>query len=198
MNSEIEIVNSQDPKCLELEGAGYIIVGQSWGAHLHLKNPLELTFYSEKILGLEKLGYRVQPLEPHFLDQVLELEVENNPDYPYTPATAHASPTFESTKSLWKVGGRVFGAFKEEVLVGVVAASKGVKEINIDFGSVRKEDRGLGVGSAILSLAISTYANLGELFFSTGGAASNAASLATVRTLGFSVDEHWRSYQKSN
>lgn len=70
--------------------------------------------------------------------------------------------------------------------------------MNIDFGSVRREYRGLGVVSAIASLAISTYATLGERLFSTGGAAVNEASQATVRSLGFVVDEQWRSYQGPN
>ena len=127
-----------------------------------------------------------------------ELEVINNLDYPHTPATAHAIATFESIRTLWKHGNWVFGAFKEEVLVGVVAASKGAKEVNIDFGSVRREHRGLGVGSAIASLAIKTYATLGDRLFSTGGAAVNEASHATARSLGFSVDEQWRSHQRPN
>jgi len=71
-------------------------------------------------------------------------------------------------------------------------------EADIDFGSVRREHRGLGVGSAIASLAINTYANLGERRFPTGGAAQNEASKATVLSLGFEVDELWRSYQKSS
>lgn len=198
MNSEIEIVNVLDPKCQELEAFGYVIVGESWGAHLRMVEPIDLSLYLEKISRLQTLGYRVESLPLGLADQVLELEVINNPDYPYTPATAHATPTLESTRSLWKPGNWVFGAFKEERLVGVVAASKGSREVNIDFGSVRREHRGLGVGSAIASLAISTYANLGERLFSTGGAAVNEASHATVRSLGFTVDEQWRSYQRPN
>ncbi|MFA5919443.1 MAG: GNAT family N-acetyltransferase [Candidatus Nanopelagicaceae bacterium] len=198
MNSEIEIVNALDPRCLELETAGYTVVGESWGAHLRLSDPIDLSLYAGKISGLQTPGYRVVSLALGLADQVLELEVTNNSDYPYTPATAHARPTFESTKSLWKTGNGVFGAFKEGLLIGVVAVSKGAKEVNIDFGSVRREHRGLGVGSAIVSLAISTYANLGERLFSTGGAAVNEASHATVRSLGFVVDEQWRSYQRPN
>ena len=198
MNSEIEIVNARDPKCQALEALGYVIVGQSWGAHLRLSDPIDLALYLAKISRLQSSGYRVESIPLDLADQVLELEVINNPDYPYTPATAQAVPTFESTRTLWKPGKWVFGAFKEELLIGVVAASKGAKEVNIDFGSVRREHRGLGVGSAIASLAISTYANLGESLFSTGGAAVNEASQATVRSLGFVVDEQWRSYQKFN
>ena len=182
--SEIEIVNALDPKCQELEALGYVVVGESWGAHLRLSDPIEIGLYLGKISRLQNSGYRVESLSLGLVDQVLELEVINNLDYPYTPATAHAIPTFESTRTLWKPGNWVFGAFKEEVLIGVVAASKGAKEVNIDFGSVRREHRGLGVGSAIASLAIKTYATLGERLFSTGGAAVNEASHATARPQG--------------
>jgi len=196
VNPEIEIVNVLDPKCQELEALGYAIVGESWAAHLRLGEPLDLERYSEKVTRLISLGYRVEALPSGFADQVLELEVLNNPDYPYTPATAHALPTIESTGALWKPGSWVFGALKEDSLIGVGATSKRADEVSIDFGSVRREHRGLGVGSAIASLAISTHANLGEGLFSTGGAAVNEASQSTVRSLGFVIDELWQSYKR--
>lgn|GEM_PF-5750658 len=93
--------------------------------------------------------------------QVLELELNTNADYPYTPATAHELPTEESILALWKSGTWIFG-----------------------------------VGSGIASRAIVSLHTRGVRNFSTGGAASNAASLATVASLGFSVDEIWRSYSK--
>ena len=141
-------------------------------------------------------GYRVEALSSGFADQVLELEVENNPDYPYTPATSHDMPTNESIAALWEPRSLVFGAFKGEFLIGVGATSKRAEEVSIDFGSVRREHRGLGVGSAIASLAIISHAKLGERLFSTGGAAVNEASQSTVRSLGFVIDEIWRSYRK--
>ena len=195
MDSKFKIVNSLDPKCIELEALGYTVVGKSWGAHLRLIDPFDLNSYSEKISNLTAIGYRVEPLPLAAAQAVLELELLNNPDYPYTPATCHALPTYKSVMNLWQPGNWVFGAFKESQLIGVVAASKGEKEVNIDFASVRKDHRGLGVGSAISSLAIITCANLGERLFSTGGAAVNEASQATVRSLGFVVDEQWRSYE---
>ncbi len=198
MDSEIEIVNVLDPKCQALEALGHVIIGESWGAHLRLNDPIDLNLYSGKISKLQTLEYRLESFPPGLVDQVLELEVINNPDYPYTPATVRAMPTFESVRNLWKPDNWVFGAFKEGLLIGVLAASKKAKEVNLDFGSVRREHRGLGVGSAIASLAISTYANLGERFFSTGGASINEASQATVKSLGFVIDEQWRSYQKPN
>lgn len=196
MSSKVEIVNALNPKCRELEGAGYSIVAESWGAHLRLTDPLDLARYSEKVSRLQTVGYRIESLPLGYADQVFELEVLNNPDYPYTPATAHALPTRETTLGLWKQGNRIFGALKETELIGVVAASKGAKEVNIDFGSVRIDHRGKGIGTAIAALAIITFANLGERFFSTGGAAINEASQATVKALGFTVDERWLSYSR--
>ena len=196
MNAEIEILNVLDPRCQELEVLGYAIVGKSWAAHLKLRDPIDLERYSEKVSRLNSLGYRVETLPSRFTDQVFELEVLNNPDYPYTPATAHAMPTSESTGALWKPGSWVFGAFKEDLLIGVGATSKRADEVSIDFGSVRREYRGLGVGSAIASLAIITYVRLGERLFSTGGAAVNEASQSTVRSLGFVIDEQWQSYKR--
>ena len=198
MDSKFEVVNSLDPKCLELEALGYTLVGQSWGAHLRLIDPIDLSTYSEKISNLTAIGYRIEPLPLAAAHAVLELELLNNPDYPYTPATSHVPPTYESVLSLWKPRNWIFGAFKEIQLIGVVATSKREKEVSIDFASVRKEYREMGVGSAISSLAIITCANLGERLFSTGGAAVNEASQATVRNLGFVVDEQWRSYERPN
>jgi ribosomal protein S18 acetylase RimI-like enzyme len=97
---------------------------------------------------------------------------------------------------LWKSGTWIFGAFRESELVGVLAATQKQEEVNLDFGSVRSDQRGLGVGSSIASKAIVSLHRRGIRNFSTGGAASNAASLATVVSLGFSVDEIWRSYSR--
>lgn len=82
MNSEIEIVNALDPKCQELEALGYVVIGESWGAHLRLHDPIELGLYSGMISKLETSGYRVESLPLGLVDQVLELELINNPDYP--------------------------------------------------------------------------------------------------------------------
>jgi ribosomal protein S18 acetylase RimI-like enzyme len=196
VNPGIEIVNVLDPKCQELEVLGYVVIGESWGAHLKLTDPLDLSLFSGKISKLESEGFRLEVLELGQADLVLELELTTNDDYPYTPATSHLLPTLESTRSLWDLGHWVYGAFKYDALVGVGATSRKRNETSIDFGSVRKEYRGLGVGSAIASLAISRHVNLGERFFSTGGAAINEASQATVRSLGFVIDEQWRSYER--
>jgi ribosomal protein S18 acetylase RimI-like enzyme len=196
MNSETVIVNSLDPKCSVLESEGYVVVAESWGAHLALPETSNLAVYHQRIDSLEMRGFDLIELTQESADQVLELELKTNSDYPYTPATAHELPTKESTLALWKSGTWIFGAFRESVLVGVLAATQKQEEVNLDFGSVRSDQRGLGVGSGLASRAIVSLHNRGIRNFSTGGAASNAASLATVASLGFDVDEIWRSYSR--
>ena len=194
MNSETVIINSLDPKCSVLESEGYVVVAESWGAHLMFQETSDLAVYHQKIESLGLRGFDLIELTQDSAYQVLELELKTNADYPYTPATAHELPTKESTLALWKSGTWIFGAFRESELVGVIAATQKQDEVNLDFGSVRSDQRGLGVGSGIASKAIVSLHKRGIRNFSTGGAASNAASLATVASLGFHVDEIWRSY----
>lgn len=196
MSSEIVIVNSLDPKCSLLESEGYLVVATSWGAHLMLQEGSDLALYTQKIDSLEARGFDLIELTQDFAHQVLELELKTNADYPNTPATAHELPTEKSTLELWKSGTWIFGAFRESELVGVLAATQKQEEVNLDFESVRSDQRGLGVGSGIASSAILSLYARGIRNFSTGGAASNAASLATVTSLEFSVDEIWLSYAK--
>jgi ribosomal protein S18 acetylase RimI-like enzyme len=196
MNSETVIVNSLDPKCSVLESEGYVVVAESWGAHLVFQETSDLAVYQLKIDSLKIRGFNLIELTQDSADQVLELELKTNADYPHTPATVHELPTKESTLALWKAGTWIFGAFRESELVGVLAATQKKEEVNLDFGSVRSDQRGLGIGSGLASRAIVSLHKKGIRNFSTGGAASNAASLATVASLGFHVDEIWRSYSR--
>ena len=191
----IEIVNSLDPKCADLEKLGYVIVGESWGAHMHLVEPLDLTVYELAINKAIENEFHVEVLSQEYVEQVLELEMANNADYPFTPATEQKMPTLESVSKLWSPSSWVFGAYKDDLLVGVGATSRDQRGVNIDFGSVRREYRGKGLGFAIASLGIVHHAHLGDRNFSTGGAAINEASKATVTKLGFAIDEIWRSYK---
>ena len=52
-------------------------------------------------------------------------------------------------------------------------------------------------GKALVAAAILGWVEQGMYLFGTGGASVNEASLGTVLSLGFSVEERWRSYQIS-
>jgi hypothetical protein len=131
MNPDTLFVNSLDPKCSVLESEGYIVVAESWGAHLMFHETSDLAIYHQKIESLELRGFDLIELTQDSANQVLELELETNSDYPYTPATAQELPTRESILALWKFGTWIFGAFRESELVGVLAATQKQEEVNM-------------------------------------------------------------------
>ena len=195
LNQNTEILRDNDPRCVELESLGYKLVGESWGARLRLNSDDDLGIYSKAVTFVLEKGIELQELEVNYADALMELELINNPDYPYTPATFHDVPTIESIADLWQPGTRIFGAIHEGTLVGSIATSRKTEVVELDFASVLSEYRGQGIGKALAAAAILGWAELGIQTFATGGAAQNAASLGTVRSLGFSAEERWRSYQ---
>lgn len=195
VNKGIQILRDNDPRCLELESSGYKLVGESWGARLRLNSDDDLSIYSNAVnLALEN-GIELQELDISFANALLDLELVNNPDYPYTPATFHDVPSIESIGALWRPGNRIFGAIHEGSLVGAIATIRTEERIEIDFASLLPEYRGKGIGKALAATAILEWARRGIHIFGTGGASVNEASLGTVKSLGFLVEERWRSYQ---
>ena len=195
MNKEIQILRDNDPRCLELESSGYKLVGVSWGARLRLNSDDDLSIYSHAINRVLEHEVHIEELNADFADALFDLELVNNPDYPYTPATSRSLPSIEGIRSLWNQGDRVFGALRSGVLIGALATSRRENLVELDFASVLRDHRGKGVGKALVAAAIVDWAGQGVAVFATGGAAVNAASLGTVQSLGFSIEERWRSYQ---
>lgn len=195
VNKEIQILRDNDPRCLELESTGYKLVGESWGARLRLNSDDDLSIYSNAVnLALEN-GIELQELDISFANALLDLELVNNPDYPYTPATSRALPSIESIRSLWRPENRIFGAISSGVLIGALATSRRENLVELDFASILRDHRGNGIGKALVAAAILEWVKQGNYLFGTGGASFNKASLGTVMSLGFSVEERWRSYQ---
>lgn len=195
MRQETQILRDDDPRCSDLEAKGYLLVGESWGARLRLNEKENLDSFIEALHRLSAMGIAIHELDISFAAELLELELINNADYPYTPATFHAIPTLESIQALWKATNKIFGVLADEMLVGVISTSRAGEIVELDFASVLNEYRGKGIGKALVAAAILDWADEGVTVFATGGAAVNAASLGTVQSLGFSVEERWRSYQ---
>jgi GNAT superfamily N-acetyltransferase len=192
--ADIRILRDNDPDCLLLQQAGYVLVGTSWGAHLDIDDSFSMNSLLARIEKVESQGYRLEMLGAGYAQAIFDLEVLNNPHYPYTPATHQVMPTLETTKALFKPNSWNFGAFFNDSLVGVCATSKRSNKTEIDFGSVHHEHRGKGLGIGIGAYAIKTLIDLEERHFATGGAEVNSASRATVQKLGFQIDEIWHSY----
>ena len=193
---DIQIVRSDDPRCGELEATGYRVVGESWGARLRLSDTPDLSTLESAVTRAETAGIVVQELGADFAEAVHELESANNADYPFTPATAHDLLDRDATVALWTSGARIFGALYGIRLVAVTAISLVDTAADLDFASVFAAYRGRGIGAAVTAVGIIAIAATGVRVFGTGGAAVNAASLGTVRSLGFVIEEQWRSYQR--
>lgn len=189
-----EILRNDDPRCAELESLGYELVGKSWGAHLNIEEDSNIGVLKKKVDRAVERGYSIQMLSADAAQELFELEVLNNADYPYTPATAHPLPTIEGTRALWSPNTWIFGARADGKLIAVCATSKRRNGTELDFGSVHPDHRGKGVGVGVAAFGILTLHSMGENAFSTGGAQINISSKSTVEALGFSVDEIWHSY----
>jgi len=195
VNQGIQVLRDSDPRCAELETSGYILVAESWGARLRISGDDDMTLYEDSVKRVLANQVHIEELNAEFANALFELELVNNPDYPRTPATSRSLPSSESIRSLWREGNRVFGGISSGVLVGALATSRRENLVELDFASILREHRGKGIGKALAAAAILTWVRQGIHLFGTGGASANAASLGTVRSLGFSVEEKWRSYR---
>ncbi len=193
MMQDTEILRDTDPRCLELEALGYTVIGESWGARLNVDG--DVGRFSAAIAKANSIGIDVREIGVELADEVLQLETTNNPDYPRSPANMRLLPTIEAIRELWATNNRIFGALSGDVLVGVLATSPRPNLVELDFASILREYRGKGLGKALAAAAIVHWMRDGIRLFGTGGAAINEASLGTVTSLGFSVEERWRSYQ---
>jgi GNAT superfamily N-acetyltransferase len=151
--------------------------------------------FSVAIDKVIQVGIDVREIGNESAEEVLSVEIANNPDYPRTPANRRLLPTMEIVRDLWVSGNRIFGAFSDGVLVGVLATSRRESLVELDFASILRDYRGRGIGKALAAMAIVEWVKEGIDLFGAGGAAVNESSLGTVRSLGFLIDERWRSYQ---
>lgn len=193
---DIQIVRADDPRVDDLEADGYRLVGESWGARLRFTESPDLTKLEQAVHRAEVSDITILELSANYATALYELELANNADYPFTPATFQAPPKREAISNLWESGKRIFGALDGDVLVAVVVGQVVDDTGNNDFASVLGTHRGRGLGTAVAAASIIAFATEGVRVFTAGGAAVNAASLGLVRSLGFQVEEQWRSYER--
>ena len=194
--SDIQIVQAEDPRVADLEAFGYRLVGESWGARLRLAEPPDLTKIERAVAEADVSGITIRELSVDYAGAVYELELANNADYPFTPATFQPPPERESIRGLWDSGKRIFGALDGDVVVAVVVGQVVDGTGDNDFASVLSTHRGRGLGAAVAAASIVAFAREGVRVFTAGGAGVNAASLGLVRSMGFHVEEQWRSYER--
>lgn len=178
-----------------MEADGYVLVGESWAAHLTLDDVDQVEHLQGVVRAAGEHGVALRELTVDHAPQVARLESANHADYPQTPATAHDLLDEASTRELWQ-SQRLFGAWSGSALIGATGFERSAgSSYDIAWSSVLASERGLGLGPANAAFGILTLYAEGCRRFSTGGAATNARSLVAVRSLGMVVDERWRSYQ---
>ena len=196
--SDAVFVREDDPRCIELEAEGYEVVGYSWGANLRLDDSSDLAMFYERVRRVRNEGFNIRELASDDLEKVAEVELANANDYPESAATHHETPTIEHLVGMIHGGVRFWGVFLEGRLVAVTSLERKRKRWNTKFTSVLAEYRGRGLGAAVKAASIGTLFNEGVRWFSTGGAASNGASLGANKTLGYVLEPTWRTYSNTH
>jgi GNAT superfamily N-acetyltransferase len=195
---DVQVVREDDPRCAELEAAGYRVVSESWGARLRLSEPPDLSASRDAVARAEANRVTVRELGADFSEALFALESQNHGDYPFTPATAHQLKDADAIRGLWIDGMRIFGALDGPQLVAATVISQTADRGETQFTSVLSAYRGKGLGKAVKAASILALAEDGVRLFGTGGAAVNEASLGANRALGYTIEERWRSYQREN
>jgi GNAT superfamily N-acetyltransferase len=192
---DVQVVRDDDPRCAELEAAGYRVVGESWGARLRLSEPPELSVMRDAVVRAEAVGIALRELGPDFSDDLFSLEYQNNADYPLTPATTQKLRDADAIRGLWDKY-RIFGALDGAQLVAATVIGQKADRGETQFTSVLSAYRGRGIGKAVKAASILALAEDGLRLFSTGGAGVNEASMGANRALGYTIEERWRSYER--
>ncbi|TCC45474.1 acetyltransferase [Kribbella pittospori] len=186
-----EIVQEGDPRCAELEAAGYRVVAESWAVRLY--DP-DRELLESAVRRATAGGLSIRELGQESAALLHTLEKTNESDYPYTPATHRVVGDLATVRALWPEY-RVFGAFDGSRLVGATAIRSHEGFGDTRFTSVLATYRRRGVAQAVKAASILAFLDIGITRFSTGGAAANVGSLRANESLGYTLTERWRTYQ---
>jgi RimJ/RimL family protein N-acetyltransferase len=187
---DYQIVRDDDPRCAELEAAGYRVVAESWA--VRLSDP-DRELLESAVRRATAGGLTIRELGPESAEMLYQLEKANEADYPYTPATHRVVGELADVRALWPAN-RVFGAFDGNRLVGGTVIRQRDGFGDTAFTSVLATHRRRGVAQAVKAASILAFLDVGITRFSTGGAAANQASLRASQSLGYHLTEQWRTY----
>ena len=74
MNADIQVVQVNDPRLQHLTAAGYVVVGESWGARLRLSDPAILIVLKAAVVAATDQGFLIEELDASWAPQVTALE----------------------------------------------------------------------------------------------------------------------------
>ena len=195
VTGDIQIVQFNDPRVQHLMEAGYIVVGESWGARLRLSDPPDLSALNAAVVAATEQAFLIRELDASWAPQVTALEALNYADYPYTPATEVPHRDEADVLELWRSGCRLFGAIDDGQLVAVSVISLTEERGETEFTSVHPSYRRRGLAVAVKAASIMAIADGGVRVFGTGGAQVNAGSVRMNENLGYAIEERWLSLE---
>ena len=173
--------------------AGYVIVGESWGARLRLSDPPDLSALHAAVVAATEQALLIQELDASWAPQVTALEALNHADYPCTPATEVPHRTESDVLEFWRCGCRLFGAIDDGQLVAVSVITLTTERAETEFTSVHPSYRRRGLAVAVKAASITALADDGVRIFGTGGAQVNTGSIRMNEHLGYAIEERWLS-----
>jgi len=186
-----QVIRSDDPRGADLAAAGWRVVASSWGARLKVTPGLPGRL--RDVVAAVDGGVVIRELEVADSAAVLALDAATAADYPGGVATSHEPLDAASAHDLL-ARGRVFGAEYAGALVAVTVTSRVGDRVETGFTAVHPEHRGRGLASAVKAASVLAHAEDGAVLFGTGGASTNAASLAMNRAVGYEITETWHTY----
>ncbi len=193
VTEEIQIIQFNDPRVQHLMQAGYVIVGESWGARLRLSDPPDLSALNATVVAATEQALLIQELDASWAPQVTTLEALNHDEYPYTPATGTPHRDESDVLEFWRSGYRLFGAIDDGQLVAISVISRTTARGETEFTSVHPSYRRRGLAVAVKAASIMALADDGVRIFGTGGAQANTGSIRMNEHLGYAIEERWLS-----
>lgn len=137
----IQVLRIDDPRCTELERAGWKRVAESWGARLRVESDSNLDA-ARAALGATPTDVRFTELTPDTAEQLFQLDQATIADYPVTPQNSPEQRTLADVEALWSRGARVFGAMRGTELLGVTVVDRDGDRAETDFTAVERAARG--------------------------------------------------------
>lgn len=186
------VVREDDPQAQRLLAQGWTVGARSWGARLDLGGePVEVLRARYLRLAQVPAGYQVRALTERDVPALVRLDALTLPDYPATPATTPQALTGEEARRRLAAGWLLVGAFAGDHLVAVSMTFPHGERWEVDRTAVLREHRRRGLATAVKAWSVVALLERGVRRLGTGGAASNAGSLAVNRALGFVLEPQW-------
>jgi hypothetical protein len=186
------VLRDDDPRAPALLDAGWRVAAESWGARLRLADPPDLAPLQALVTRAGRTA-TITELGGTSAAAIATLEAATHEDFPSTPATPHRARSAEEVAALLQSGTRAFGAVDGDRLLAVTLTRQDGDRAETDVTTVARPARRRGLGAGVKAASVIALAAGGVRVFGTGGAASNAASLAMNRAVGYVVEERWLS-----